>query len=44
MMSLTIHYWEIETGEFFSRDQIKELEDKRSNLIEKLDLSKKKRR
>ena len=35
-------YWEIETGEFFSRDQIKELEDKRSNLIEKLDLLKKK--
>ena len=34
-------YWEIETGEFFSSDQIKELEDDRNNLIEKLDLSKK---
>ena len=33
-------YWEIETGEFFSIDQIKELENNRNNLIEKLDLSK----
>ena len=33
-------YWEIETGEFFSTDQIKELENNRNNLIEKLDLSK----
>ena len=35
-------YWEIETGEFFSTDQIKELENDRNNLIEKLDLSKNK--
>ena len=35
-------YWEIETGEFFSSDQIKVLEDNRVSLIEKLDLSKKK--
>ena len=35
-------YWEIETGEFFSSDQIKDLENNRKNLIEKLDLSKKK--
>ena len=34
-------YWEIETGEFFSSDQIKDLENNRKNLIEKLDLSKK---
>ena len=34
-------YWEIETGEFFSNDQIKELENNRNNLIIKLDLSKK---
>ena len=34
-------YWEIETGEFFSSDQIKELENNRNNLIIKLDLSKK---
>jgi len=33
-------YWEIETGEFFSTDQIKELENNRNNLIKKLDLSK----
>ena len=32
-------YWEIETGEFFSSDQIKELEDDRNNFIKKLDLS-----
>jgi len=37
---LTNTYWEIETGEFFSTDQIKELENNRNNLIEKLDLSK----
>ena len=34
-------FWEIETGEFFSSDQIKELEEDRNNLIIKLDLSKK---
>ena len=34
-------YWEIETGEFFSKDQIKELENDRHNLIIRLDLSKK---
>ena len=34
-------YWEIETGEFFSSNQIKDLENNRKNLIEKLDLSKK---
>jgi hypothetical protein len=33
-------YWEIETGEFFSTVQIKELENNRNNLIKKLDLSK----
>ena len=33
-------YWEIETGDFFSTDQIKELENNRNILIEKLDLSK----
>ena len=32
-------YWEIETGEFFSSDQIKELESNRSDLIEKLNIS-----
>jgi len=32
-------FWEIETGEFFSSDQMKELEDDRNNFIEKLDLS-----
>ena len=35
-------FWEIETGEFFSSDQIKELEDDRNNLIIKLDLLNKK--
>jgi hypothetical protein len=35
-------FWEIETGEFFSSDQIKELEQDRNDLIKKLDLSKKK--
>ena len=34
-------YWEIETGEFFSSDQIKELESNRNELIEKLDIYKK---
>ena len=34
-------YWEIETGEFFSREQMKELEGDRNNFIEKLDLSSK---
>ena len=34
-------FWEIETGEFFSNNQIKELENNRNNLIIKLDLSKK---
>ena len=32
-------FWEIETGEFFSSDQMKELENDRNNFIEKLDLS-----
>ena len=32
-------YWEIETGEFFSGEQIKELENSCSELIEKLNLS-----
>ncbi len=32
-------YWEIETGEFFSSYQIKELENDRNNFIKKLDLS-----
>ena len=32
-------FWEIETGEFFSIDQIKELENNRNDLIEKLNLS-----
>ena len=31
-------YWEIETGEFFSSDQIKELEINKNQLINKLDL------
>ena len=26
-------FWEIETGEFFSSDQIKELQEDRNNLI-----------
>ena len=34
-------FWEIETGEFFSNEQIKELEKDRSDLISKLDLDKK---
>tara|TARA_B100001173_G_C15954847_1_gene532988 strand:- start:201 stop:725 length:525 start_codon:yes stop_codon:yes gene_type:complete len=32
-------FWEIETGEFFSKEQIKELENNRNNLINKLNLS-----
>ena len=35
-------YWEIETGEFFSSNQIKELEINRSALIEKLNITKNK--
>ena len=35
-------YWEIEAGEFFSSDQIKELESNRNELIEKLDITKNK--
>ena len=34
-------YWEIETGEFFSGEQIKELEKNCSELIKKLNLSNK---
>ena len=33
-------YWEIETGEFFSSNQIKELKNSRDDLIKKLNLSK----
>ena len=33
-------FWEIETGEFLSGNQIKELEDNRETLISKLDVSK----
>jgi sugar-specific transcriptional regulator TrmB len=33
-------FWEIETGEFFSSNQIKELENNRNDLIKKLNLSK----
>ena len=32
-------FWEIETGEFFSNEQMKELESDRNSFIEKLDLS-----
>ena len=32
-------FWEIETGEFFSSNQIKELEEKRNDLIKRLNLS-----
>ena len=32
-------FWEIETGEFFSKEQIKELENNRNDLIDKLNLS-----
>jgi hypothetical protein len=31
-------FWEIETGEFISNDQIKELEQERDQMIESLDL------
>jgi len=34
-------FWEIETGEFFSGTQIKELENNRDELIKKLNLQKK---
>jgi hypothetical protein len=33
-------YWEIETGEFFSSNQIKELENSRNDLIDKLNIPK----
>ena len=33
-------YWEIETGEFLNSFQIKELEDEKEALIEKLNLKK----
>ena len=36
-------FWEIETGEFLSGSQIKELENNRDDLIAKLDLSKDKK-
>ena len=32
-------FWEIETGEFLSKDQIKELENNRNDLINKLNVS-----
>ena len=32
-------FWEIETGEFLTKDQIKELENNRKDLISKLNLS-----
>ena len=35
-------YWEIETGEFFSLEQIQELENKRNDLINELDIIKNK--
>ena len=35
-------YWEIETGEFFSKEQIQELENKRNDLINELDITKNK--
>ena len=34
-------FWEIETGEFVSNDQIKELEQERDQMIESLDLKNK---
>ena len=37
-------FWEIETGEFFSINQMKELEEDRNNLIIKLDLPKNKQK
>ena len=36
-------YWEIETGEFVNKDQIKELEQQRDQMIENLDLKNKDR-
>ena len=33
-------YWEIETGEFFSSNQVKELEINRNDLVEKLNILK----
>ena len=33
-------YWEIETGEFFTGEQIKELEESRDNLVSNLIISK----
>ena len=35
-------FWEIETGEFFSKEQIQELENKRNDLINELDIIKNK--
>ena len=35
-------YWEIETGEFLSSEQIQDLEDKRNNLMNELDIFKNK--
>ena len=32
-------FWEIETGEFLSKEQINELENKKNNLIKKLNFS-----
>jgi len=34
-------YWEIETGEFLNKDQIKELEQERDQMIKSLDLKNK---
>jgi len=34
-------YWEIETGEFVNKDQIKELEQERDQMIKSLDLKNK---
>ena len=34
-------YWEIETGEFVNKDQIKELEQQRDQMIENMDLKNK---
>jgi len=34
-------YWEIETGEFVNKDQIKELEQQRDQMIESLSLKNK---
>ena len=35
-------YWEIETGEFLSSEQLQDLEDKKNDLMNKLDISKNK--